>query len=401
MGGEDVEATLQSLEVTTPDELLAGTDYQFKLMGTFSDGTTRDVSDMAEWASTNEELVSFTGGGAAELPYGGNEVTVSATIGDLSAEMTTNVACDYPRFPANIRLGQAVAAVRWDPAYRENNTATHFDFREAHCFAEYKDINAFIIIVNAVWCQPCIQEIRRVGPRAQALLDAGGLVLYVTIQDANYGPIAADAVNDHINRLVGADSPGVRMGSIGADPEQFFNNNAIIQAFPTAFVIRKSDMEVIADSRALNYHLDPYFGAILDDLAADWSNPSATAPLPFDNNCSEGDEEDSEPNDTAAQAAPLAPGTHDAGICTAEPDFYRVEAEGSWTVRVEFAAATGDIDMALWDTQTDMVARVNGQPAVSQGTGNTEQIQSSGPGVVAVFGYAGASAPYAITLEVD
>lgn len=398
-GGEVIEARLQSLSIEAPEALFAGRGHTFRLIGTFDDGTERDVAAEADWTSDNADIVAFSGAnGVAELPYGG-AAKVRAELDGQMAELDVSVDCDYPRYPANIRLGQAVAPVKWDVAFREDGTEIEFDFRKAMCSVEYKDVNAFLLIANAEWCAPCIQEIRRIGPEAQELLDQGGMLLYIVIQNLEYRPATSQSANRHIGRLVGPDSPGIRMGGGEAVPQSFFDNPAIIQAFPTTFVVRKSDMQVIADSRALNYHLDPYFPAILADLEQDWRDPAASVMIPFDSNCEAGDDEAGEPNDMAGQATPIAPGTYEGGICTAAPDFYRIETEGPWTFTVNFSHAQGDIDIALWDEATNNVARVNGQPVQSAGTADFETISGNGPGVVIVVGYGGASATYSVTLE--
>lgn len=76
-----------------------------------------------------------------------------------------------------------------------------------------------------------------------------------------------------------------------------------------------------------------------------------------------------------------------------------MDIEGQWSFWIDFDNAVGDIDIGLWDTATNNFVRRDGAPVQSQGNGNSEAITSTGPGVVVVYGFSGASAPYTITLE--
>ena len=117
------------------------------------------------------------------------------------------------------------------------------------------------------------------------------------------------------------------------------------------------------------------------------------------NNCGEGDEELTEPNDSPRQAAPLEPGTLGGGICTTDGDFYAISLEGPWSLSVEFDSTLGDIDVYVWDTPRDQPLQSGGDVVGSNGTTGVEAFDWQGPATVVVQGYQGASAPYAITLQ--
>ena len=69
-------------------------------------------------------------------------------------------------------------------------------------------------------------------------------------------------------------------------------------------------------------------------------------------NCG-GQEESSEPNDVASQAAPLTVGSIDGGICDGMPDFFRVDVQGPWRVTLDFQHSVGDLDIHVWDEAQD------------------------------------------------
>jgi hypothetical protein len=92
-----------------------------------------------------------------------------------------------------------------------------------------------------------------------------------------------------------------------------------------------------------------------------------------------------EPND-ARGAARTAGGTVDGlRICSADEDWLRIPAGG--VVRIEFSHASGDLDLAAFDA-------AGAEVAISQGTGNSEQVTVPAGGSVRVYGYNGAQGAY-------
>jgi len=92
-----------------------------------------------------------------------------------------------------------------------------------------------------------------------------------------------------------------------------------------------------------------------------------------------------EPNDgrTAARAAT---GTvSDLRICASDSDWFAPTAAG--TVRIEFAHASGDLDLEAYDANGTRLT-------VSQGTADSEQVTVPAGGSVRVFGYSGATNAY-------
>ncbi|MGK0362141.1 MAG: thiol-disulfide isomerase/thioredoxin [Bradymonadia bacterium] len=387
--GGAVESAVQSLSIAALDDALAGAEHRYVVTVTFEDGTT-GVPDAVTWSSTNDDIVSFADG-VATFPYGGS-ATITATVGDVTADLEVTVGCDYPRFPANIILGKALAPVTWDSVMDEQGNSFPFSLRDASCSVDYKAYDAFLVIVNAEWCPPCQAEIRDLAAESDVLEELGAKIVFITLQNQEGGPIDSRGASRFVSRY-GDDLPSIRAGVIGSNPEQFFNNPALIQAFPTSFVVRKRDMQVIADSRGLQYSLHPLFPLILADLEADWSDPRAN--IMFASNCEEGGDEASEPNDMPGQAQSVNVGdAFSGGICTAAPDYFRIEAEGDWTFTVEFTHATGDIDMAFAGEDGRPLADREG---ATSGDDN-EVLQGSGPALIRVYGYGGASAPYNASL---
>ncbi|MEZ4473936.1 MAG: hypothetical protein R3F60_24735 [bacterium] len=397
-GPPDADAPRGEVTIEAPGALIAGERHGFRLLLQRPDGTTEDATAEAAWISDNSDIVNFSGmAGDAALPHGGT-TTVRADLRGQLAELPVTVTCPYPRFSANIRFRDVLAPVQWATAYREDGTQAPFDFRAASCAAEYKDVTAFLLVANAEWCGPCIREITRVSRRAQTLRAAGGLLIYIVIQNLDYGLATGEAAFRHINRLIGDESPAVIVGGADAMPRGVFDNASIIGTFPTSFVVRKRDMVVIADSRESG-ELDRYFSSMLADLDADWSNPEAVAGLPFDNQCEPGEEEAGEPNDLPEQATPLPFGTHRGGICNREPDYYRIEAAGDWTLQLAYDTREADLAMAPWDDAAGQIQEIDGVRVVAHEGGGLETLTGTGPATILVGFYEESSGDYTLTLE--
>jgi hypothetical protein len=88
------DATLSSIEVApNKPTIAAGTTQQFTATGTFSDGTSRDVSHDASisWKSASTDKATISGGGLATGVAAGTSV-ISASIGEVSGMTTLTVS---------------------------------------------------------------------------------------------------------------------------------------------------------------------------------------------------------------------------------------------------------------------------------------------------------------------
>jgi hypothetical protein len=264
------------------------------------------------------------------------------------------------------------------------------------------------VIVGAGWCSACTTlTVNIVNPNISALTAANMQVLYIEAEDGQYNPATSVFAYRHLNRLID-DSPGIRVGDKNTamnedagpwSPEDEFIGTHSDGSFPSAWVVRTSDMKVIADQNTSEYWLP--FLLIAQDPNADWSEPPPPPPPPFDSICGEGDDETSEPNDTSLRAARLNEGVQSGGICTPAPDFYRIQTTGSWRVTLEFSHDVGDLDMYLWDKEANDVMQDDaGAPIASNGEGDIEMLESQGNGIISIVGYGGASNVYNLTLEI-
>jgi hypothetical protein len=360
----------------------------------WDDGTRDDVTSIAAWRSSDAALVTVDRGNIARVA--GGTATIEVEYLELVATIAVRDAaapCAYPAGNTSITLNGLMPNVSWRGAYRADGTQLDFSLEDIHCGAEYADKTVIVFIVGAGWCQPCSDYTRELNTSAASIESSGALIIYVEAEDASYQPATTEYANTHINHLI-ENGPGIRVGDADTQPRaSVFLNSPLTTQFPTAFVVRKSDMKLIVNQAQWNSML-PYSQIALH-AEADWSNPNN--PPQFEN-CAMGDEEASEPNDAVAQAAPIQAGTFAGGICDANADFYEITHAGSWRFDVAFSHAVGDIDVYVWNPQTNQPLTQNGDEVGSDSGDDDESFMHSGPAIVKVFGYRGATAPYQVTL---
>lgn len=354
------------------------------LVGCPAEDTVEEVVDTGNGGGTDTGAEADAGGGSG----------AEADSGTPDEER-----CVYPTHRNRFAFGEVVPDMYWEPAFTADGTETVFDLYEFHCNPEYDQYDTLVLLVSAGWCPNCPRMIQWVDALAERLEDEGALILYLEGQDTEGGPADSELSNEHFNQFT-PNGSGIRVGDANNTPADGVVEN--VQAFPSTYVIRRSDMTIIADSMMSDYILP--FVEIAMDPDADWSNPPAPEIVPeFPSNCEDGDEEATEPNDEPATATPIAAGDSlSGGICNGTPDFYAIDIEGEWTLTVEIATAgeTADLDVGVIDPATGEIdPGPDGNGVGSFSTTTTETFTHTGPATVVVYGYNGSTSAYTITLE--
>lgn len=339
---------------------------------------------------------------SAEL--GQHVVTVSASWpgGVASADVAVTVTeapCLYPS-PTGFGAGEAFPDFAWTARYADGTEFT-FDLYDFHCNDEaWGDYETLAFVVIADWCPNCPGYMRYVDALSERLEQEGMALIFVDGQDRNGRSAFTEPSNQHINRFT-PNAAGIRVGdgdnSIRADG---IVRSDLVDFFPTSWVVRRSDMQLIADQRTSDYYLP--FAEIAMDPQADWSAPPAPTILPeFPSSCEDGDDEEYEPNNTTDSAPAFdGPISFSGGVCDSQPDFFEVAIEGDWTVTLEFDNDLGDLDVYVWDAERQRPALDESGSAIgSDSTNDIETFSHSGPATLFVYGYDGATAPYTFTLS--
>lgn len=293
--------------------------------------------------------------------------------------------CDYPEFTGDLGLGQTLPAWRWENAQTWDGSAAPVDMREFFCSPEYDQYDSIVLVVSAGWCSACPGYIRDVDSMSRAIEDARGLILYLEVETADFEPATSEAAATYINGLI-ADGPGMRMGD--ADNAVPNSVRGLVSRMPSGYVIRRRDMQIIADQKESIYVID------FPGLAADPEQTWVPTPPPFEANCGPTDEEASEPNDAVDTAAPIADGAEVlGGICAEGSDFYRVDLPGPWRFDLwsEFLTTREDLNLRLYTLEGE---RIGGSTQRS----NHDWVDYEGPALVEVYGFENASATYRVTL---
>lgn len=394
-GPNPAAAGLVSVKITPSNPLLEpGRAFRFRATGTYDDGEDKDVTQDAVWTSSNPEIISFSdveGEGGRAMVHARGGATLTARVGDIRGELQLGGAdgCVYPDFDLRLSLDATIPPMYWDNAY-VGGRKTRFSLEEWACD---EDVSVIVMVLGTAWCGACTGYAMRLEAEAAAFEAAGGRFVLVELEDADGQPADTEAAQRHLANVIGTNH-GVRVGDLDTRPgERFLTNYADLGGLPTVYFVRRSDMKVIATGDTVG---DRSLVDVAMDPDADWKNPP---PPPFENRCPAGTDEAGEPNDLPAQATPLSVGTLQGGVCDESGDVYAIDEAGGWTFKVDFQHAVGDLDLAVWDPDTNEPLRVNGDIIGSAGATGTEVFSHTGPALVKVFGFRRASAPYTLTFS--
>lgn len=403
-GGIQVDVTgLERIDIAPRSaRLQPGTMKQFTALGTFPGGETRDLTEAVEWVTSDPAVVTISnepGSKGLATVLQDAAVAITARIAGVEGALTFEKSCAYPQFPGGFVLGQVAPPVGWEGAWFGDGrsvTQKAFSFEDLFCDAEYDHVRTVVIVFGAGWCGACTAFAQRLDADRESLARLGAMPLFVEFEDENYEPAGTEWAQRHLTRIIG-NGPGVRVGDADTKPSgQFFTASGIIRGgIPVVVVLRTSDMKVIYDSNGVEGPV-----RLMDVLAEPEKDWTAGDPEGFRSNCLAGGEEDSEPNNTPAQAAPLAPGSVRGGICDEHPDYYRIDHEGAWDLTLNFSHVTGDLDVYVWDVDEDKpLLGADALPVGSATLDDNESFQWQGPAIIQIIGHDYASAGYLLTLR--
>jgi len=395
----------ESLAVEAAGPLSVGQSVQLRAVGIDAKGNRREMTEGVTFVSSDERVATVDASGLATVHKRG-AVSFTANVGQLEGKLepaTESIECKYPNSAAELQYGRIMPPLAW-PAKWPDGTDLQFDLKKVYCELDWAETKTIAFVVSAGWCTPCTLYAQRLENEVAKLESLGMQVFIIEAQDYDYLPADLEFAYKHVDRItdtipgiVAGDEDTLRNTPSGTlEPVSLFlQKSAIVRAFPSVFVVRTRDMRIIADQNRADFYLP--LDKIAADPDADWSKSGNPV---FENRCGAGDEESSEPNDTAASAAPLSPGVHEGGICADGPDLYQIDLTGTWTVKLEFEQSVGDLDVYVWDTSVEppQPAQQNGHVIGSATSTSPETFTHTGPAVIAVVPYQHASAPYTLTL---
>ena len=349
---EVIPAALMTIEVISDEALLGrGAVYTAKAMGTYRDAHVEDLTSQATWTSSDEAILEVREPGvikAAAVGVG----SITAKVGEIEGSLAFEVECRYPvEAPRFVSNREILPHLIWENAQDKDGNVQVFDLEDVHCGEDWQDVKTLVFQVSAVWCVPCNRRLPITAGLAPQLAELGSQVLYVEAQNLQGGPIGTVQAAAHIDSII-PDGLGLRLGDRDSKPtSNIFNTSpGFIEAFPTIFVVRTSDMKIIANS-ADSARADLDLLTIAEHPDWNWTDPDNPVEA-FVSQCEAGKDEAYEPNDTIADASELGAGVVEGGICTDAPDYYRINIPGRWRVTLLFSQEIGDLDVYVWNENT-------------------------------------------------
>lgn len=305
--------------------------------------------------------------------------------------------CQYPVWDGQIGLGHTLPPFSWSSSAQGSQLNEQFSTTDIYCGAEWQSVETVIFVVIPEWIRWLIEYVEYIDALAPQIESEGGRIVYVGAQSIDGQPLSLSDTQSLLQEAAPQRS-GIRVGESSNEFPFALMDTALIPHLPAAFVVRRSDMKVIAiqSTRGLT-HL-PYV-EITQDPMADWSEPGVPSIVPtLPSNCAEGEEEDSEPNDFPEEATTIGIGEYFGGICNRRGDFYFIDVQGPWTLDLEFSHAVGDLDLILF-ANGQPVYDAQGMPrGAGSGTDN-ETFSWRGQQFVYIFGYDSATSPYRLTIS--
>ncbi len=377
-------------------DLVVGLPRDFHAEGLYEDGSVQELTADVTWSASDPSVLTFDDtenpGRATVHAAPAGTLTVTATLGESSGTLTIGDECDYPAFTSNIVTGATMPALEWDLARLPDGSRGGFSLRDIYCGeAEGPQPSVFVFVLGANWCGACTHHMGELAREADALREAGGQFVFVGVENLNY---EASSTDEALRTLSGAagQAPVYIVGD--GDTGGVIAGSGAFTSLPSVVVVRTRDMKVIADNGTGASGLD--FLAVAADPDAGWENPP---PPMIESRCEPGQDEELEPNNSPAEAAPIGAGTIQGGVCDEHPDFYLVDIAGPWRLSLDFSHAVGNLDVYAWDGAGDAPLRVDNRVVGSYSTEDGETFEHAGQTLIRVGGFRHESAPYTLTVE--
>jgi len=366
---------------------------QLSTFGTRS-GTEKELTYKVAYKSSDEKVATVDASGLATV-IGAGDVSFTSQVGAvLSHPVEAQIACTgYPAGTQALGYGNTMPALTWPAVWPDGN---RFDLSmgDLRCQSDWKDVHTLAFVISAGWCGACTAYAQQLQNQVDDLAARGMKIAIIEMEDYNGVPADSAFAFEHLGKITSR-RPGIALGDADVKPTaHFVRDSNYISYFPTTFVVRTSDMKIIADQKRANIYLP--LADIADHPDADWSNGKA-----FLSHCKPGEEEKSEPNNVAADAAgPIGVGTYHGGICDdITLDIYEVDPGGTWTATLTYDASQANLAIWVWDAEHDQIAQIGGQIYGSSTGSGHETLTFTGKTLVAVQGVDSTSAAYTLSIS--
>lgn len=386
LAAEVVRIRIEPLEPTE-----VGGAGALRAIGIGPTGRERDITGEVTWGSDAPEVALVLDDPTRKGRTWGSargKVQVRAVLGDVSGALEIEVPCHLGdgRF---FREGEVVPPFQWESVAfhtaEGESLRVPLSMEALMCDARFDRYRGFVLSLNAGWCGPCTGWIREVARKADQMEAEGLLPLLVlgetaTVDDTEGA--TTEYAERHVSQAASPSSfPSVRIGNAeasrpGGAPAsllQVFGDSEKATGWPTIMLLRRWDMKMIG----FGYRDD--VPGWLDARFAEYASDIPASP-PVKAACEVGAEEWSEPNESAALAAPLGLDGAEGTICRRGVDFLRnISGE---TLQLELRSDV-DLDLYAWNPETDApLIGEDGRPVISSRIGAQVEKLSIAPGGV-------------------
>lgn len=186
-------------------------------------------------------------------------------------------ACAYPADAAPRPIfGRTLPPMKWNLAITADGQNTLLDLEQVYCDPQFENIETIVFIFSATWCPNCPSYVKGyVQPLLPELQNENAMVVWVKAQNNDFEPATSQTSFASFNRYFAGDNTGVHgyfVGEANNVSEVTWANNALVNAFPSQVIVRKSDMKIIATSSQSEYLL-PLL-QVARHPEADWTDAS-------------------------------------------------------------------------------------------------------------------------------
>jgi hypothetical protein len=325
------------------------------------------------------------GCGDLETPTETSEVGAS----EISEKINT---CRYPSAYRSVTLGQVIPRMWWQSAFDENRSEVRFDLQDFYCSNEYDDYSVLMVVAVTQSCPACGPYIASLRSQEAAMTAAGIKLLFVMLEtDRDLRPTSAASLRT-LNQYARTLS-GVRVGSGSTSPSPDVIRNApIITSVPSVFMVRRSDMRIIARRSS---------GSIFDPIAVARAAWNHQRPDPDDDDEADCNQIDSQNNHRWQDAIAIAANrTIRGSVCPGRDNFYLVDLHTRWRLKLIFQKRDVDLDLFLLDPDTGgILTKRNGKPLAAVSHTSNERLRHTAPAIARIRQFGTGNGAYQLTLK--
>jgi hypothetical protein len=251
---EITDSVLLNLELNaSPRRIEVQTQTIVSAQGTYTDGSMRNMNALVTWTSSNEAVATVNDRGIVSgIDRGDNIVITASSDNGVQATLTVSVFvagdCNYPTPFDRIKKGETMPQLEWEDALlvqvgAPEPSQIYFSMEQFACADQWQAYTSIAFIVSTGWCPYCPDYNRMVSNQAEELAALGMLVVFAEAETSSRQPPTSQQAFDIVDNW-GVDGPGLRIGDGATSPIEFAIKNWA-SAYPSAFVVRKSDMQVL------------------------------------------------------------------------------------------------------------------------------------------------------------